>query len=136
MVRITAGVVAGFVAWMVAWFGGEALLSALFPAGYGVHQRAFEEALIEGHGGFVADTTMSLVHIVLGAVVSVLAGFLAARVAGEGRRAPMVLGCLLLALGVAKAVMSWPYVPLWYHVVFTAMLLPLAIVGGRLGRAR
>jgi hypothetical protein len=28
--------------------------------------------------------------------------------------------------------MSWPYVPLWYHVVFTALLVPMTILGGRL----
>jgi hypothetical protein len=35
-------------------------------------------------------------------------------------------------MGLLKAVMSWQYVPLWYHVIFTALLLPLAIVGGKL----
>jgi len=47
-------------------------------------------------------------------------------------RAPLILGLLLLALGLLKAVMSWPYVPIWYHVIFTAILLPMAIIGGKL----
>ena len=51
---------------------------------------------------------------------------------GENSRAPLVVGCLLLALGILKAVMSWQYVPIWYHVIFTAILLPTAIVGGKL----
>jgi len=62
----------------------------------------------------------------------VISGFLAALVAGENKRAPLVVGCLLLVLGIAKAVMSWQYVPIWYHVIFTAILLPMAIVGGKL----
>ena len=61
-----------------------------------------------------------------------ISGFLAALVAGENKRAPLVVGCLLLVLGIAKAVMSWQYVPIWYHVIFTAILLPMAIVGGKL----
>jgi hypothetical protein len=130
MVRIVVGVMGGFFAWLIVWVGSEKILSAIWPA-FGVHQRAFEEAIKSG-GQFTADTTMLLTHIVIGSIVSVLAGSLAALIAGENRRAPLVLGCLLLALGFLKAVMSWQYVPIWYHVIFTAILLPMAIVGGKL----
>ena len=130
MLRIVLGVISGFFAWMIAWFGSEKILSAIW-ADFGVHQRAFEEVLKNG-GQFTADTTMLLTHIVMGSIVSVLAGVLAALVAGENARAPLVLGLLLLALGLLKAVMSWPYVPIWYHVIFTAILLPMAIIGGKL----
>ena len=131
MVRIVLGVIAGFFAWAIAWFGGEKILSAIWPEGFGAHQRAFEEAITNG-GQFTADTTLLLTHIVLGSIVSVMSGFLAALVAGENRRAPLVLGLLLLALGVLKMVLSWPYVPIWYHVIFTALLIPMAILGGKL----
>jgi hypothetical protein len=131
MVRIALGVIAGFFAWMIAWFGSEKILSAIWPVGFGAHQRAFEEAVKNG-GQFTADTTMLLTHIVMGSIVSVMSGSLAALSAGENRRAPLVLGLLLLALGLLKMVMSWPYVPIWYHVIFTAILLPMAIMGGKL----
>jgi hypothetical protein len=124
------GVIAGFFGWIILWFGSEKIISALWPA-FGVHQRAFEEAVKNG-GSFTADTTMLLTHIVMGSIVSLASGILAALIAGGNTRAPLILGFLLLALGLLKAVMSWPYVPLWYHVIFTAMLLPLAILGGRL----
>jgi hypothetical protein len=65
----------------------------------------------------------------------VISGFLAALIAGENKRAPLILGFLLLALGLLKAVMSWQYVPIWYHVIFTAILIPMTIVGGRLKAA-
>jgi hypothetical protein len=131
VVRIVLGVIAGFFAWVIMWVAGEKVLSALWPEAFGIHQRAFEEALTDG-GEFTANTTHLLMHVGLGCIVSVASGFLAAVIAGENKRAPLVLGCLLLALGVLKAVMSWPYVPLWYHVTFTAILMPLAIVGGKL----
>ena len=130
MVRIVLGVIAGFFAWLIVWVGSEKILSAVWPA-FGVHQRAFEEAIKNG-GEFTADTTLLLIQIVLGSIVSVLSGFLAALIAGENTRAPLVLGFVLLALGILKAVMSWPYVPIWYHVIFTAILLPMAIMGGKL----
>ena len=109
------------------------MLAALWPE-FGVHQAAFQAAIEHG-GPFTADTTILLTHIVLGSIVSVVCGFLAALISRGNQRAPLVLGGLLLALGVLKAVMSWPYVPLWYHVVFTALLLPMTVMGGKLKTA-
>ena len=130
MLRIVFGVIGGFISWIMVWFVSEKGLSAIWPA-FGVHQKAFEEAIKYG-GQFTADTTMLLTHIVTGSIVSVMAGSLAALIAGENSRAPLFVGILLLLMGIAKAVMSWQHVPIWYHVIFTAMLLPMAILGGRL----
>jgi hypothetical protein len=131
MVRIVVGVIAGFIAWAIAWFGSEKILSAIWPEGFGAHQRAFQAA-IENGGQFTADATMLLVHIVLASIVSVMSGFLAALIAGENRRTPLIFGFLLVALGLLKAILSRAYVPLWYQVIFTALLLSMAIVGGKL----
>ena len=134
MVRIVLGVIAGFFAWLIVWVGSEMILSANWPEWYGAHQRTFTAAIKNG-GQFSADTTILFIQIVLGSVVSMMSGFLAALIARENKRAPLVLGLLLLALGLLKAVMSWPYVPIWYHVLFTALLIPMAIVGGKLKAA-
>jgi hypothetical protein len=131
MVPIVLGVIAGFFSWLIVWFGSEKILSAISPEGFGAHQRAFEAAVKNG-GQFTAATSLLLTHIVLGSIVSVMSGFLAALVAGGNPRAPLVLGFLLLALGVVKVVMSWAYVPIWYQVIFTALLIPMTIMGGKL----
>jgi len=131
MVRIVLGVIAGFFAWVIVWVGSEKILSAIWPEGFGAHQRAFEAALKNG-GEFTADTTLLLTQIVLGSIVSVMSGFLAALIAGENTRAPLVLGFLLVALGLLKVVMSWQYVPIWHHVIFTALVIPMTILGGKL----
>lgn len=132
MLRIVLGVIGGFISWMILFIGVEKIISALWPT-FGVNQKAFEEAIKNGtSAGFTADTTMLLTQLVFGSIVSVLAGSLAALIAGENSRAPLFAGILLLLMGIAKAAMSWQYVPVWYHVIFTAMLLPLAIVGGKL----
>lgn len=130
MLRIGLGVIGGFVAWMAVWIVSEKAIGAIWPA-FGVHQRAFEDAIKNG-GDFTAETGPLITHIVLGTIVSLLAGALAAVVAGENSKAPLIAGCLLLIMGIAKAIMSWQYVPNWYHVIFTAILLPMAIVGGKL----
>lgn len=135
MVRIILGVIAGFFAWAIAWFGGEMILSVLLPEAFGAQQRAFQAALENGRE-FTAETPFLLMHICLASIVSVLSGFLAALIARENKLAPLVLGLLLLAIGLLKAVLSWPHVPLWYHVGFTAILVPMAILGGRLKAAK
>jgi hypothetical protein len=131
MVRTILGVIGGFLAWVIVWVGSEKILSAIWPEGYGAHQLAFEEAVANG-GQFTADTTLLLMHIVIGSIVSVMSGFLAALIAGENKRAPLVLGFALLVLGLLKVVLSWPYVPIWYHVIFTALLIPMTMMGGKL----
>jgi len=131
MIRIVFGVIAGLFAWAIAWLGSEKILSVISPDGFGAHLRAFQEAIVNG-GQFTADTTILLMNIVRGSIVSVMSGFLAALIAGENKRSPLVLSFLLVAFGLLIVVLSWPYVPVWYHVIFTAMLLPLTIVGGKL----
>jgi len=130
MGRIILGVIGGFICWMVLFIGIEKIISAVWPA-FGINQKAFEEA-IKKDGQFTADTTMLLTQLVFGTIVSVMAGAIAAWIAGENLMAPLFAGILLLLMGIAKAAMSWQYVPIWYHVVFTAMLLPMVIVGGKL----
>lgn len=129
MIRIVLGAIAGFFVWMILWFGAETLISALWPA-FGAHQAAFQAA-IENGSPFAPDSTILLIHCVLAAIVSVIAGFLAALVAGEPNRTPVILGFLLLALGLLKAAMSWQLVPVWYHFLFAAILLIAPIIGGR-----
>jgi uncharacterized membrane protein YfhO len=135
MVKVILAVVAGFFAWAFAWVGSEMVLSAIWPDWYGAHQRAFTAAIKTG-SAFTADTTVLIIHIVCAAAVSVLAGFLAALIARESQRAPIALGVLLTAFAVLKAVMSWPYVPVWYHILFTVLLIPMVMLGGRLRAAK
>lgn len=131
MVRIVLGVVAGFFAWMGMWFGSELLLSAVSPSWFGVHQAAFQAA-IENGGPFTPDPAILTIHCVLASMFSLGSGFIAAQVSGDNKHAPLVVGFILLAMGLLKAAMSWPLVPVWYHVIFTGILLPMAVLGGML----
>jgi hypothetical protein len=130
MLRIVLAVIAGFISWLIVWMAVEKIISALWPA-FGVHQRAFEDAIKNG-GQFTGETPMLLTHIVLGSILAAMAGCLAAFIAGDNSRAPLYVGILLLIMAIAKAAMSWQYVPIWYHIVFTAVLPPRAILGGKL----
>jgi hypothetical protein len=131
MVRIVLGAIAGFFAWSIVWVGSEKILSAIWPEWYGAHQLAFEAAIANG-GQFTPDTTILLMNIVRGSIVSVMSGFLAALIAGENKRAPLILGFLLLAFDLLIVVLSWKHVPIWYGVIFTVLLLPMTVIGGKL----
>ena len=133
MIRIILGAIVGFFAWSFVWVGSEKIMSAIWPAWYGAHQVAFEAA-IANHGQFTPDTRILLMNIVRGAIVSAMAGFLAALIAGENKRAPLILGILLLAFDLLIVILSWRLVPIWYGVIFTALLIPMTIIGGRLKR--
>lgn len=71
-------------------------------------------------------------NIVRGSIVSIMSGFLAAVIASENRRSPVILGVLLVAFGLLIVFMSWSYIPFWYHVIFTLLLISMTILGGKL----
>ena len=134
MLRTVLGVISGFFTWIFVWVGIEKVLSALMPEWYGAPQLAFQNAVENGAdgSGFTVATRLLLSHIVVGSIVAVMSGYLAALVSRENKRTPLVLGFILLALGLLKVAITWAYVPIWYHIIFTAMLLPMAIIGGKL----
>jgi hypothetical protein len=133
MIRIILGVVIGFFAWMAVWVGSERLLSALAPDWFGVHQTAYENAVINSEP-FTVATSILFVNLFRGIVITLLAGYLAALVSGESRVAPALAGIILLAVGIWVASVTWNMSPLWYHTLFTLMFVPAAIAGGLLRR--
>jgi hypothetical protein len=129
MVRLIGGVLAGFIIWLFAWFAGEILLTAVWPSGFGLQHSGFQAALENG-SPFIAETSFLVTHVVLAAMVSLLAGCMTARITRDDKRAVLALAILLTALGLMKAAMSWTLVPVWYHIVFTGLLMTMTLVGG------
>ncbi len=124
MLKSAAGVVAGYVLWSVLWLLYNAALKklALLPT----------------------DTTISiqgktvLLLLLAGSIVmSALAGYINASIAGSTTYAPVItLGLLLLATGIFFQAQYWHLMPLWYHLSFLLLLLPLCLVGARLHLSR
>jgi len=131
MLRVILGIVAGFIAWSILWVGSDQLLINLSPGWYGAHQLAFQKAMFN-KTEFTPDSTILILHLVRSVVISIMSGFLAAVIARGNRNAPLGLGILLLVFGAFIQVMAWSYLPLWYHVAFLALLIPMTILGGRL----
>ena len=85
------------------------------------------------------DPTALAAFLAASVFYSVLSGFVAAWVA----RARPLLACsidgvVLLGIGIAVQAGVWNRMPLWYHLTFLALLMPLTVLGGllRTGRRR
>jgi len=114
------GVVAGFFVWSILWVGTDAVLKAVW-AGYkeNVEAMSFSPAML-------------IVPLILSAVCSITAGFVAALIAGENSKSPLILGALLLIAGIFAQMGVWDKIPLWYHLAFWLLLIPMTVLGGKL----
>lgn len=131
MLRIILGVIAGFIAWSILWVGSQQVLVSVWPDWYGAHQIAFERATLNREV-FTPDTTILIMNLVRLTIVSILSGFLAAVIAGENKRSTLILAILLLAFGAVVTALTWALLPIWYHIILLALLVPMTIAGGKL----
>ena len=134
MLKIVLGVIAGFVAWSVLWIGSDQVLIMASPSWYGIHQDDAFLALQNGVA-FQANTTIMLIRLAVAAIATIMSGFLAAFIANENRRTPFALGVLLLIVGIGFQLSAWNVMPIWFHVIFLALLIPMSILGGKLKTA-
>jgi hypothetical protein len=118
--RMTMAVVAGAVVWAALWVGGTKGAQAAFP-------ETLDPTRPLTHTGFL------LAYIAYSVVLSVLAGWVTAAVQRE-RPLPAVwiLATLQLALGIFAEVSYWSLLPVWYHLVFLALIVPATVGGGML----
>jgi hypothetical protein len=113
------GVVAGFVLWSVLWLGCNQLLLML-----GLLAPMTTEP--------VTDPKPLLVLLVASVLISLVTGYVTARIVGFPWALPVAaLGVLLLATGIFFQVKVWYLMPLWYHLTFLLLLIPVTFVGAR-----
>jgi hypothetical protein len=121
--RQISAVAAGYVLWSVLWVGfGSVLRSmAILPTA--------DTAVIEG--------VPPLFVLLAGSILaSLVAGYVVAVITRSAAAVPvLILGVLLLATGVFVQMQYWHVMPVWYHVLFLGLLVPVCIVGSRLRSA-
>jgi hypothetical protein len=123
MKKTIAAVVLGLVTWtLVASLGNRLLRAGL--QGYA----AVEPEMLFTHA-------MLSYRLLLGAVSSLCAGYVAAWIAGPGDAGTKALAAVLLVLFVPLHYSLWAKFPAWYHIVFLASLPLLTLLGGTI-RAR
>lgn len=117
MARKIAGVIAGYALWTVMWLGGNALF--------------FSEAArqVEALEPYTAPGPL-LAVVLLSVVCSVAAGLVCAWIA-HSRGALIVLGLLLLLTGIGVQASVWQLMPIWYHLTFLTLLIPVVLLAGR-----
>jgi hypothetical protein len=131
MLRIILGVVAGFIVWMVLWGGSDTLLRAISPDWWGKNLQGMEDFAYKQQP-FKWDSTILIITLIRSFICSIIAGFTAALVAKENAKSTLILGVLLLAVGIFVQWIFWEVAPLWYHLSFLILLIPMTILGGKL----
>lgn len=121
--RTAVAVAAGAVVWALLWVGGAAIAGALWPDIIVAGQRLDHSGALVG-------------YVLYSVIVSVVAGYLTARVARGTSPAVGILAALQLALGLAIELSAWDKTPAWYHIIFLALLVPAIVFGGNLWQRR
>jgi hypothetical protein len=134
MVRVILGIIAGFIAWSIVWVGSDQLLITSMDW-YAAHQLAFQKAMVN-KSAFEPLGTILVMNIVRSVITSIIAGFIAAFVSGENRRSTLGLGIILLLVGLMVEIVAWNYLPIWYHLIFLVLLIPMTILGGKLRKSK
>ena len=124
MGRKIFGVVGALVAWIVVATILNGLMRLAF-LGYAEAEKTmtFTFPMLAG-------------RLVVGALSSMAAGAVFARIAKSAGAAAVALGIVLLAVFLPVHYGLRDKFPLWYHVVFLASLLPLAVLGARVSARR
>lgn len=118
--RAILAVLAGAAVWAVLWNAGTLGAQAAFP-----DTLAPDRPLT--HTGFL------LAYIAYSVALSILAGFVTAAVAGaRAVTAVRWLAGIQLGLGLVFEISFWSMTPVWYHVVFLALIVPATLYGGAL----
>ena len=122
MIRSILSIVTGIVVWGVLMTSANLTLTKVMPAKY-------DENLIP------TDPALLLGNILICAALCMLAGFLCATIARAPRN-PMkhvwILAFIQLAIGIFVQASVWDQMPLWYHLIFLALVVPMHLAGGKL----
>ena len=129
MARMIFGVIAGFIVWSILWVGSDAVFG-LISADWGKTSTEFREA-VANKTPYALSATVLIALLVKSFIVSIISGFICALIARENAKSTVVLGVLLLLFGIFVQASHWNYMPLWYHIPFLVLLIPMAILGGK-----
>lgn len=130
MLRIILGAIAGFIVWSILWVGSDAMFMAIFSS-YREYMEGFNNAL-QTKQPFQINSTILFLTLIKSFICSIIAGLITAMIAKENTKSTILLGIFLLAFGILIQSVYWNYLPLWYHLSFLILLIPMTILGGRL----
>jgi hypothetical protein len=134
MGRIILGAIAGFIVWTVLWVGSDAVFMAV-SSSYKEYIEGFNNALTTKQP-FEINSTILFLTLIKSFICSIISGLIAAIIAKENTKSAALLGIFLLAFGIFIQSIYWNYLPLWYHITFLLLLIPMSILGGKLHKVK
>ena len=134
MLRIILGIIVGFMLWSILWLLTDSAFSLVSPNWYGKNKIAFHQA-VDKSEQFNAETSMLFLALISSIVCSIVSGFIAVLISKEVAKTTLILGILLLLAGIFAEAAFWNYLPLWYHLTFLILLIPMTILGGKLRKS-
>ena len=124
MSRSILSVIGGFVLWTVLWLSSNGTLTAIMP-------RQFRA------DGSTENSVILALMLAMSVVFSIAAGYVAVLIARRSEmRHAWALGILQLVVGIFVQSQYWSVMPVWYHVIFLALLLPGILAGAKLRASR
>lgn len=120
MKKIILGVLLGLVSWFAIVSVAGAVMLTLWPA----------YAAVADEMTFTLP--MMIARLAIGAVALLIAARVTAIIEPHGKAA-LGLGVALLITFIPIHVSLWDRFPVWYHLTFLLTLIPLALLGARLG---
>jgi hypothetical protein len=79
--------------------------------------------------GLTFTVGMMAARLSMAAVTSLIAGAAVGLVARADKRAPWILGAVLLIVFIPVHISIWHALPVWYHLTFLVPLAPLIVLG-------
>ncbi|HYP49957.1 MAG TPA: hypothetical protein VEQ34_03380 [Pyrinomonadaceae bacterium] len=123
MLKNIFAVIGGFVLWSAFWVVSDLTLLILSPDWYGEGLKSFSIPVL-------------LISLARSIFISLISGYIAALIAKKNQiQTALVLGVLLLAFGIFIQAQFWNVIPLWYHLIFLALLIPMTWLGAKLRTA-
>ena len=120
ILKTVGAVIAALVTWFFIATVVNLALRTLWPH--------YHEAEI----AFNFTFAMKFARLVLGAISTLGAGFVAAWIDKDRMRAGTLTGIVLLGLFIPGHYRIWDKFPVWYHLTFLVSLLPLTLLGAAL----
>jgi hypothetical protein len=116
--------VGAVIAALVTWFLVATVLNLAL--------RAWWPHYHEAETAFNFTIAMKLARLVLGAISTLSAGFVAAWIGKSRMGSAALTGIALLCLFIPGHYRIWDKFPAWYHLTFLVSLLPLTLLGATL----
>ena len=115
--RVIAGLCGGLLAWIVIATVGNLALRLSWPA------------YVEVEQAMTFTLGMQVARLLLGALASLGAGFVAAWITKGNSRTVRLVAGILFVLFIPVHYWVWDKFPVWYHAVFLASLIVLPLCG-------